>query len=73
MNAESLLQAFLENHSSHPCDRRRLIEYIYSCHANSLPIDYKALEKLPPELNSYVFDAIPWIQETIDFLKEKHG
>ena len=73
MNEKSLLKQFVENHSLHPYDRRSLIEYVYNRYSKSLPIDYETLEKLPPELNGYVSDVIPWIEETIDFLKERNG
>ena len=73
MDEKSLLKQFVENHSLHPYDRRSLIEYVHFCKQQSLPIDYETLEKLPPELNGYVSDVIPWIEETIDFLKERNG
>lgn len=68
---KSLLKLFVENCSLNPSDRLLLIEYVYRCHINSLPIDYETLEKLPSEFQRDVVDAVVWIEETIDFLKEK--
>jgi hypothetical protein len=71
MNEKSLLKLFVENCSLHPSDRLLLIEYVYRCRENSRPIDYEEFERLPSELRRDVVDAVVWIEETIDFLKEK--